>query len=157
MLEEKKKEIGGTIYTFHTMPASVALDVLMDLVKMLGPGLSPILSNLGSLQGFLGKDVDDAKTDFLGHSVTLLCSGLDKEKTKAIISQLGKHTMIEGKGALTSSLFESHFAGKMGEMIQWIGAALGAQYGDFFDVLGSAMAAAPQVQDKAKVSKSRTT
>ncbi len=150
MLTEKKKEINGTTYTFQMMPASIAYDLFWDLTKILSPGLAPILANFKSLGDVFNQEIGDARSGFLGEAVINLAKEIDKEKFKTITMLLMKHTIIEGKGAISAGVFEAHFAGKIMDIVKVTAAALEAQYGDFLDALGSAVKAQPALAPKAE-------
>lgn len=143
MRTAQTKTIGEIEYTVNQLPPSQALDMLMDLVKMLGPGLAPIFSNAGSMAGILDKEVADLRTEFFGEAVKALCVGLDKEVTKRVIKTLAGVTTV-APGGLLGNIFEKHFMDHgLGAMFQWLPFALQTQYDDFFAVLGNAMNALP--------------
>lgn len=144
MREARTKEIDGVRYTVNLLSPTPALDLLMDLVKMLGPGLSPVFSNLGTLEQAMDREVSDLKTEFLGEAVRALCASLDKDIAKRAIQTLAAVTVVEGSGPL-NKIYEAHFAQHgLGPLFQWLPFALQVQYDDFFAVLGSAIKSAPR-------------
>ncbi len=143
MRTPQSKNINGTEYTVQLLPPTQALDLLVDLAQMLGPALDPILSNLGTLQGLLDKDLADVDTAFFGQAARALCSSTDKVKLRAVVKLLGDVTLVNG--AQLSRVHEAHFLERgLGEMFLWLPFALEVQYGDFFAVLGSAVQRAPR-------------
>lgn len=146
--EARTKEIKGAgdspvTYTVNLLPPSQALDLLMDLVKMLGPAFAPVFANLATLQSFMDRDVADLRTDFLGEAVKALCSGIDKDLTKRSIKTLAGVTVVESGGPL-DKCFEAFFAREgLGAMFQWVAFALQAQYDDFLADFGNAIRSAP--------------
>lgn len=149
MREAKTKTINETTYIVNQLQPSRSLDLLLDLVKMIGPAAAPIFANVSALSSFMDKDVEGMKLDFLGEAVRALCSGVDKEITKAAIKTLAGVTVIDGKGKL-SDVFEIHFASVgMGEMLAWVWFALQTQYDDFLGVFGNAIKSVPRPMAKA--------
>lgn len=122
----KSKEIEGVLYEVHQLGASEGLSILMDLVKLLGPALGPVLES-GALESVN-----------LGLAVRTLCESLDKAKVKTIVDAMARSTTAVGVGRLDGA-FEAHFAGRMGLLLKWLSFAVGAQYDDFFGSLADAV------------------
>lgn len=145
----KEKTINGKKYTVVHLSTTPALNLLLDLVRMLGPGLAPIASNLGQLRKLLDRDVDDLKVDFLGEAVRALVSGVDKATTHEIMKTLAGVTTVEGVGRLDNA-YELHFAQEgLGVLFQWAFFALQTQYDDFSDAFVSMMQTASRQAPKA--------
>lgn len=150
MRESRTKEINGVTYTVGQLPPSQALDLLMDLVKMLGPALGPVFENIGTLGDLMDRDVGEIKLTFLGEAVRGLCGGLDKNVTKSAIKTLATVTSCNPGGQLDRT-FEAFFLDRgLGEMFTWLKFALEVQYSDFLAALGSAIKSTPRSLDGVK-------
>lgn len=140
--EAQAKQIKEWTYTVHQLPPKKALDLLMDLAKMVGPAFGMIVSDVGNLKGVLDKDIGDIKTAFLGEAVKVLFSGLDKATVMRSIETLAEVTSVtteggQGAGANLKTIFDAHFQGNLGALMQWLPFALQVQYDDFFGGLGN--------------------
>lgn len=132
------KKIGNHEYQVMQLGTTASLDLLMDLVKMFGPGLAPVLNNTGELKAILDRDIADLKTEFLGDAVKMLCSGIDKQTMHNAFKVLSQVTIVTGQGKL-SEVWEAHFSmnAGIGDLFQWVAFALTTQYDDFFSAFGS--------------------
>lgn len=149
MRTAQTKEIGESKYTVNQLQPTVALDLLLDIVKMIGPAAAPIFANIGELSKFMDRDVEGMKLDFLAEAVRALCSGVDKTITKQAIKTLSTVTIVEGKSPL-DKCFEAHFAAVgLAEMTLWLWFALQCQFDDFLGVFGNAIKSVPRPQVKA--------
>ena len=144
--EAQSKTVKEWTYTVHQLPPKKALDLLMDLAKMVGPAFGMIVSDVGNLKGVLDKDISDIKTAFLGEAVKALFGGLDKATVMRSIETLAEVTSVtveggqggQGGGNL-KAIFDVHFQGNLGALMQWLPFALQVQYDDFFGGLGNVM------------------
>lgn len=148
MREAKQTTIVGAsgnavTYTVGMLAPTPALALLTELVKTLGPALSPVFANVGSLSKFLESNVEDVKTDFLGEAVTALCTTVNEQALDRIIKTLCRVTTVDG--VPLDKVYELHFAKEgLGALFQLLPFALRVQYDDVFTVLGSAIKSAPR-------------
>jgi hypothetical protein len=145
--EAQTKVIKDVTYSVTQLPPKQALDLLMDLIKMLGPALSPILANVTSMKGgLLEKDVGEVlKSSFISEAVNTLFTQMDKGVVMKMINQLADVTTITFPGGATQganlkSAFDAHFMGNLGALMQWIPFALHVQFADPLSDLGSVIA-----------------
>lgn len=150
MRETKTKEINGVTYSVSQLPPTQALDLLMDLVKMLGPALGPVFENVGTLGDLMEREASDVKLTFLGEAVRGLCGGLDKNVTKNAIKALASVTSCNPGGQLDRT-FEAFFLDRgLGDMFVWLKFALEVQFSDFLTALGSAIKSTQHSPEKLK-------
>lgn len=125
-------------YQLSLLPSSKALDVFIDIVKVAGPTIGPVIGSFlaGGKKG-LEVDVSEIK---LEDAVKGFTDSLNKDTLKTIMKMFAEHTIVVGSGPL-NKLYEMHFAqqGVMHQM-QWFGECLKFHYSDFWDVLLSMLA-----------------
>lgn len=143
--------IEGVEYQFSLVPSSKALDVFIDVVKVAGPTLGPVVGSF--LSGKKGLEVDLSEIK-LEDAVKGFTDSLSKDTIKSIMKTFAEHTTVVGGGPL-AKVYEFHFAqhGMMHHM-QWFGEFLKFQFGDFWDVLLSTLA---RLGTKASPEKSQET
>lgn len=155
--EVKTKQIKNALYTVHQFPPRQAIDVLMDIMKMIGPAAAPVFSNAGSIKKMLNSEVADVSSNFIGEAVQTLFNGMNKATVLSVIEQLAERTNVtfpggDEKGANLKTIFDAHFMGELGAMVQWLSFALSAQFSDPLGDLGSVIATlSPAKQVTAKV------
>jgi hypothetical protein len=146
MKEAQTKTIKGADYTVNQLPPKQALDLLMDLIKMVGPALSPVLANLSSMKGGLDQEVGEMlKSSFINEAVTTLFNNMDKGTVMKVIDQLAAVTTLTFPGGNQAGVnlktaFDAHFMGNLGALMQWLPFALQVQYADPLGDLGSVIA-----------------
>lgn len=151
--EEKQIEIEGAdgvryVFFVRQMAPMKALHTLTDLVKMIGPALAPVASNVGEFSKLLDKDVSELRTDFLGEAVVALTGGLNHDTIDSVIHALRDHTEVkcgDSNRIPLSKVFDLTFTNAgLGALIKWIPFALQAQYDDFLAVIVSASKSVPR-------------
>lgn len=125
MRETKSKEIGGVTYTFTQLGAIKGRKVCARLAKVLATTVN------GQLPQISEEDVD------------YFCD------TYAPLTSV----TIEGKSPQLDKIFDTHFAGKYDEMMQWLWFCLETDFGSFFRKAGDvaavqAAAASPLISPK---------
>lgn len=139
-LDGETREIDGCTYTVYMLGPMVSHDLLVDVSKMIGPALGPVLDVL--LPGAaLGKDLSKLELDagFFSRAASSLFSGLDKATLKSVINTLAEVTHANGKPL--KPIFEIHFRGRLHVMYQWLAFAMEVQWGKCFSALGSVVQA----------------
>jgi hypothetical protein len=134
MRETKTVTISGVEYQITQLGAKQGRAVLARLLKILGPAAeatNPVVE--------LSKTVTEDELEFL-------CS------TFAKVTQFSPES---GKLFLLADQFDLHFAGKYGEMFQWLWACLEANYATFLGGLGLDVKNLPELA-KAAMSKGQT-
>lgn len=128
-MTEQTKEIGGVNYTVYYLDPITALDLGVDLGKVLGPAFAGLFGEGGDLGS-----VGDRQVDF-GAGVRLLFEHLDKSMLRDAVKKMAGVTHADGVSL--SSTYLAHFHGKIGQMMQWLAFALQVQYSDLFDGWGN--------------------
>jgi hypothetical protein len=128
-------EVDGQKYEFSKWGAEDALDVLLDIAKIVG---KPLGAAFGA---FAGKD-DDGKSkldqefnpDMLGTVFEALTDRMDKGVVKGLIKKLaaGNNVFCDGKPVTN---FNLHYQDKLPHLFKVVQAALEVQYGNFFVAL----------------------
>ena len=126
-------------YQLSLLPSSKALDIFIDIIKVAGPTIGPVIGSFlsGGKKGMLEVDVSEIK---LEDAIKGFTDSLSKDTLKSIMKMFAEHTIVVGSGPL-NKLYEMHFAqqGVMHQM-QWFGECLKFHYSDFWDVLLSMLA-----------------
>lgn len=122
----KTKEIGNNKYEVFMLPPRVSMSMMVDIGKVMGPALEGMQA--GSSDG-------DDQVLYMKIAGALM-GGLDKSVLNNVCDKLAGVTHVNGMPL--DKVFESHFMGKMGELLQWLIFALETQYADFLSVLGIA-------------------
>jgi hypothetical protein len=146
--DAKEVVVEGETYRFRMLDPLTASDMLVDLSKVLGPVIAEVGGGLlgdnadglaGLMEGIKGGDVE------LGGGVTRgireLFDRLEKDKLREMIKTLSGTCEVKNgdKWPELESIFPRHFQGRIGHMYQWLYAALGVQFADFFASMGSAI------------------
>lgn len=128
-IDTQTTALDGTEYEVAPLDPLVANDILVDILKVVGPAL--------------GAMDDGASDTMVEGSFRGLFERLDKAKLREIISILAKVTSVNlpgGESPQLPAIFTLHFRGKLGLMYRWLGFALRVQFGDFFDSAAPAIA-----------------
>lgn len=146
MKQTETHVVGNETYIIDQLPASIAFDIFIDTIKVVGPTAGPLVMQVfemvssGKFESF--GDVDLRSLD-LEKVAREFFNGLDKKQLRDMTKQLASVTTVVGKGKL-SDLYEIHFG--MHGMLQhmkWLICAYKVQFSDFFDALS-------KTQDSAK-------
>lgn len=148
------KPIGGFKYRVFMLDPLEAGDILADLGYLLAPVLGPLGSMMASVKGDLIKGIMDGFKDGEGPEGETLGQALDKaalgffdrvtkEKQRELMAAMAKMTMVviqEGKEEPElSTIFTTHFRGRVKNMYEWFFFAMRTQFDDFFTGLGTGM------------------
>ena len=125
-----KREIGGDNYEVFMLPPRVSMGMLVDLGKLFGPALESLKND----------DGENSESVYLAVAGNLL-SHIEKSTLNSVCDKLSEVTHVNGMPL--NKVFDSHFMGKMGALMQWLMFALETQYSDFLGALGVASAPVP--------------
>ncbi len=143
MIEQKRKEIDGTVYLVTQMNGIKALKIQTKLVSILGMSVVDILTKPG-----LG-NVTDVSQKVILDNIGLLVENFDDEKVNSLVLSLFESgvfietTVKEGEKVgqkiPTPLNFETHFAGSPMEMWKVVGFILEANFmpGESVEMLSS--------------------
>lgn len=146
-MDSREKVIDGVTYTIYMLPPKVAMDLLVDVSKVVGPSLGALLDAAES-KGNGGSVLDlDITSPTISNALGALLERVDKKTLRSMIDQLVPVSMADG--VKLEGAFDIHFRGRLGSMFKWLFFALQTQFGDFIDALvgatgqGAEMTAAP--------------
>lgn len=135
-----EKEIGEKQFTMYMLGPMVSHELLMDVMKMVGPAIGPmfdvVLSGKGTGEIDIGKVMEEqVGGEFFSKAATALFGGLDKKVLRDIINAFSAVTHIDG--VPLDKTFEVQFAGDLGMMYQWLAWGMAVQWGKSFGALAS--------------------
>lgn len=140
--------IGEHTYEVGLLPLSKGRPLLVLLTRHLGPAFGELLKESGG-------NVDEARlTSLVGTLIQDVSRTLSDEDLRAMIETLASVTKVSsgsGPKVLLPNVMETHFAGKFGELVRWLGFAIEVNFQSFFAVFQTAEP--PKV--RAKGSRSR--
>ena len=116
-------KIGPNTYTLNALPMGESTPVFTTLLRVLGPALSEVLAKPGDAHLATAR------------ALSYVCEHLAADDLTYLVQAFAKHAQINGQPlALAANL---HFAGRFGEMFQFLRAAVEYNYADFFAYAGS--------------------
>ncbi len=128
------REIDGNKYQVYMLGPMVSHDLLVDVSKMIGPSLGPVLDAFTN-SAVSGKSVLDAELDvnFFTKAAGSLFASLDKTTLRNVINAMAEVTHVDSKPL--KPIFEAHFRGKLQAMYRWLAFAMQAQWGKCLSAL----------------------
>jgi len=122
-------EIDGKTYTMYMLPPLRSHDLLMDVVKMIGPSLGPVFDVLFASNKKSGGEVleQEIGPDFFSKAARTLFDSLSKGITKEIIFAFAEITQVDN--VTLKPIFDSHFMGRLDVMYRWLAWGMGVQWG----------------------------
>lgn len=133
---EAKTKIDGHDYVMYMLAPMVSHNLLMDVVRMVGPALGPALDALfGMAKEKKGADFLDLELgpEFFGKAAKALFEGLDKKVLENVIDAFKDQTHIDGKPL--GPIFDIFYRGELGAMYKWIAWGMKVQWGKSFSAL----------------------
>lgn len=124
------REICGITYSAVPLPATISLQILTRLTKMVGQA-ALVTAAKGS------KALDDLPPDVLTYSVQTILARLEEDEVVLTIKQLLAGVYVHGAPEPVSKIFDAHFKGKMGALFRVVQYALEVNFRDFFDEIRS--------------------
>jgi len=132
------EDIEGIQYTFYMLPPMTSHNLLMDVAKMIGPAVGPVLDSAlkgeSSEQGqsFLDKEVGP---EFFTNAAGALFRELDKNILERVIKEFSQSS--EADGAPLNKIFDAHFQGALDRMYKWLAFGMRVQWGKSLSALVS--------------------
>jgi hypothetical protein len=146
-LDAQILEIDEVKYEVYMLPPLLSHDLLMDVMKMVGPAIGPVLDKLFSGGRSAGEVLDmEVDAAFFSKAASALFSGIDKKVLGNVIKELSKVTIVAPGGNL-NKIFDFHFKGELDKMYKWLAFGMKVQWGKS---LGALVNAVPQVPQGAK-------
>lgn len=127
--DSKVVVVGDDTYRFYMLEPMLAADTIADIVGIVMPAV-------GGAQ---------AEVDGWERAMTLFFSKFDKAKQRELIAAFSKTTAVVKSPGLEPQLdtiFSTHFKGRPAAIYKWLGAALRANFGNFFDEIAPGIKAA---------------
>jgi len=127
--------IGEVKYEIYMLPPLESHELLMDVAKMVGPALGPVLDKLfaggsADLETIMDKELGSG---FFSDALGGLFGGLEKSTLDRVIKAFRKVTMVDG--VQLDKIFDRHFQGDLGSMYKWIGFGMKVQWGKSLSAL----------------------
>lgn len=134
-----KESINGHEYEMFMLPPMDSHELLMDVAKMVGPAVGPLLDQLlqGKSAGNLEFDKvmeQDLGPEFFTKAAGSLFSNLNKVVLKKVIDAFKEVTLVTGSGKLTD-IFDVQFSGELDAMYKWIAFGMKVQWGKSLNAL----------------------
>ncbi|BBO74398.1 hypothetical protein DSCW_18150 [Desulfosarcina widdelii] len=114
-------------YTFHQMPPKQSMKLLLRIFKIVGAPAGAVAD--GAKANF--KSLMDADLD-ISRIMGALCDRIDENEVEGIVDDLLSQAICKGRGEVSRN-FDSIFKGRLPHLFKVVGAALQAEYSDFFD------------------------
>jgi len=144
--------IDGKQYKMYMLSPMVSHNLLMDVVKMVGPALGPLLDTVFSeAKKESSEDVleQELGSDFFERAATKLFGGLDKAVLEKVINAFKEVTFVGEDAAPLTPVFDAWFAGDLAAMYKWLMFGMKTQWGKSLSALASGL---PVQSAKAKLS-----
>lgn len=126
----EERRLGDTTYRVTTIGALKGRGLMVRLGKLGGQSLASFLDGLAS-----GKTVLDAAVAVgIAEAIREISARLTEEEFAAICDELALHTILvfDEKEPRLKDVFDTHFAGNYGELVQWFAFALEVNFRSFF-------------------------
>lgn len=139
MKDALSQQVGDHTYRVSHLKTSKAQQMLVELLKLLGPALAA-LAGSSSVEAIDPKKLAESKLnpEFLGRAIQELAGRVDNAKVSWIVEQLRDATEVQleadggDKWVKLAPIYELHFPGRMREWVGWLQFALRVQFADFF-------------------------
>lgn len=130
MSDTVQKTINGVPYLIGTLSTTKGIQVWISLLQLMGPGLAEALAQRQALP-----------RQALAVALRDVVLRLDESTLTQVRLAYGEVCVRAGQ-LLSKDAQELAFAGKIGEMVQWLVAATEHNYADFFDYARNAFVSA---------------
>jgi hypothetical protein len=142
-LDAERKVIGGKTFEMYMLPPMESHELLMDVAKMVGPSLGPVLDKLFGEGRSKGEILEqELGAEFFTKAASALFAGLDKKVLADVMGALRKVTFVDG--ACLDGTFDVEFKGNLDSMYKWLFFGMNVQWGKSLGALVSAVPALPQ-------------
>ena len=132
----KRANINGKTYIIGRLRASEGREILLLLLRNLGPGLGEALVGAAGVSGLA-----EMPAESLGRALQDVCLRLNADDlARASEAFGGVSSVVTGKTQvqLTPEFQDTHFSGALGAWTQWIIACVEFNYADFLGYLTNA-------------------
>ena len=124
--------VGERDYTVTTFPAFKGLSYLQKLMKVFGPSLGEIMSNVAA-DGEVDLENFSIEDEALSKAISLLTENLDKSNVAQLAQEMIKEAVtINGQ----TVRFDQEFSANYGALIKLLTAIIRENYSSFFDESG---------------------
>jgi len=136
--QEATETIGEHEYTMYMLPPIQSHNLLMDIVKMVGPALGDVIG--GVLSGRSADKKVDLMEQEVGPEVITKAAGklfqdVNKQTLEKVISSFRGVTHVDGKPL--DKIFDVIFRGGLDEMYKWLFFGMRVQWGKSLSALVS--------------------
>ena len=146
------KVIGNHRYEVRQLGTTEAEELLVRLVKVLGPVLGALLEDVGGIKSPKGiksiMDMDITTVSKALHELGMRLTVEDLRHARTVFGNASTVHMPDGKAfPMTLEQQELHWCGRFSDMFKWLGFCLEVSYGDFFGGAGLINKAVGAVQE----------
>jgi hypothetical protein len=138
-VEAVETQIGESKYEMYMLAPMVSHGLLMDVGKMVGPAIGPVLDALFSKAGGENKieQVMDQEigADFFSSAAKALFENINKKTLADVINAFKTVTHVDGMPL--DKIFDAYFMGKLDEMYRWLFWGMRVQWGKSLSALGT--------------------
>lgn len=135
MAEIQDKTIGVYVYRCSPLTGKKAIKVFVRLCNVLGPIVKTV-------------DSEDFEASDVMAGVSHALVDLEEEDMEYLCDVFGANCTVRqpdgDKAPLVSSVFETHWIGRFGDMLTWLFYCISSNYSDFLGANGGALLAAFQ-------------
>ncbi len=123
MFKTDSKTIGGLEYRVSQLGAVKGRAVFLRIVKLVGPAIASVVK--GGKIDMKNVDLGDLfkRVELTEEDLTFFCDAF-AEKTFVVLP--------DKKAPRLDHVFDAHFAGKYGDMMQWLVFCVSVNFADFF-------------------------
>jgi hypothetical protein len=132
-IEPTTEQIEERSFTFYMLPPQQSNDLFMDVFKMAGPALGPVIEAVAKANS-LDEEID---SKFFARAAAALFGGIDKVVVNRVIEAF--KNVSEADGVPLKTNFDIVFLGNLGLMYKWLFFGMKVQWGKSFTALGSAV------------------
>jgi hypothetical protein len=126
------KEIDGKKFEMYMLTPIESNDLLIDVVKMIGPSLGPVFDMyFNKLKEAGTKDIMEQEVggDFFSKAAKALFTDIDKVVLNSCIDKFKAVTTVDGAMLKNDEVFLNTFSGKLGDMYKWLFWGMSVQWG----------------------------
>lgn len=156
---ESSETIGEHTYTVRRLDPFIANDILVDVLKLIGPALGAFGQAAVESKDIIGAVLDGPEAgedptigEKIAGALEKLAASLDKQTMRAVMAEFGKVSSVtysDGRSpTLSGGGFTLHFKEHFGEMYPWLLFCFKAQYADFLKPAGKLIDLAARVSGK---------
>jgi hypothetical protein len=126
------KEIDGKKFEMYMLTPIESNDLLIDVIKMIGPSLGPVFDMYFSKLKDAGVEnimEQEVGGDFFSKAAKALFTDIDKVVLNECIRLFRTQTHVDGANLNNDDVFTNTFSGKLGDLYKWLFWGMSVQWG----------------------------